>query len=637
LNLTALLRVPYAMGAGLSQQRGQERWLQVAAGASGSLSSIGNALLLLIVGWNLCKGYLAQVAEKDLVTTSRMAGTHASSATTERLFFTLSACDFVASVCFAFADAAIGDVALCEAQAYGIQFGLLAAAMYSLALSLDLAIHICLNQPALARRLEPLWHVLVWVVTLPVSIAAADAFGDATIWCWIVDPVSQFSYFYYIVIVIWCINAALLLATWFVAKRPGGALDPTALNTSGSSTTVDHLGSVRLRRRLVVRQGQLVLAFNFVMMFGLLNRLTFRLGRDIFVLRLLHTIFVPLWGFLNLLIYSLDLTHRFGMAEAARKRERNARQERVRAAINSVLTVKFSVCFMPFQHFRKAGTLLSHEQARDRHLLGPVLDMHAQCIEFVRGHPTVFFSHQWSGFGHPDPSGKQFELMVKAGLELCAQERFQPSELYVWCDYCSVPQANPYTQSLSIATLGVYASLCEYFVVIAPPIKHDPLGTTCDLESYKRRGWCRLEQWAHLTAAGTERLYVATGEPSAPGKRGEPVLRAIGGRGALAGASENGDGKSDKSELLLKKEREAVVANEWFSESICVFLGDFTVPDDKPKLVDVVLGLWALTLVAMEARHAHAAPIVALVQERMTDVFPERHFGDLVQMLEKEM
>ncbi|KAJ1617347.1 hypothetical protein T492DRAFT_1133835, partial [Pavlovales sp. CCMP2436] len=162
-----------------------------------------------------------------------------------------------------------------------------------------------------------------------------------------------FNYYYYIVIVIWCINAALLAATWFIAKRPGGGLNPNAIKTTGSSSAVDHLESIRLRRRLVVRQGLLVLAFNFGMLFGLLNRLTSRLGREIYALRLLHTVFVPFWSFLNLLIYSLDITNRLGMDEASRRRERNARQERVRVTINSVLTVKFSVCFMPFEHFRK--------------------------------------------------------------------------------------------------------------------------------------------------------------------------------------------------------------------------------------------------------------------------------------------
>ena len=147
------------------------------------------------------------------------------------------------------------------------------------------------------------------------------------------------------------------------------------------------------------------------------------------------------------------------------------------------------VCFMPLRAFVAAGRLLSHEEARDRHLLHPILDTHADCVTFVRAHPTLFFSHQWTGFGHPDPSGEQYALMVRAAYELCATEDILPDELFVWVDFTSVPQANMYMQSLSIATLGV---------------------CTCERGRKRRRGRARAWRAGPACACGSD--YCGGGE-----------------------------------------------------------------------------------------------------------------------------
>ena len=60
---------------------------------------------------------------------------------------------------------------------------------------------------------------------------------------------------------------------------------------------------------------------------------------------------------------------------------------------------------------------------------------------------------------------------------------------YVWLDYISIPQAKKTLQSLSISSLALYASMPDYFVVVAPPATHVDKQCACDKETYLRRGW----------------------------------------------------------------------------------------------------------------------------------------------------
>ena len=89
---------------------------------------------------------------------------------------------------------------------------------------------------------------------------------------------------------------------------------------------------------------------------------------------------------------------------------------------------------------------------------------------------------------------------------LLSRDGLQAEDLFVWVDYTSIPQACRYTQKLSISSLPVYASHLRYFVIIAPPTMHTSTFKMCNYESYSRRGWCRLEQWARLAAEGTPQL-----------------------------------------------------------------------------------------------------------------------------------
>jgi len=130
---------------------------------------------------------------------------------------------------------------------------------------------------------------------------------------------------------------------------------------------------------------------------------------------------------------------------------------------------------------------------------------------------------------------------------------------------------------------------------VAPPATHADTGVECNLATYSRRGWCRLEQWAHLATAGTKHMYIADG--------GEQVLR---------------DAADDGS---------------WWRDSIRVFDGDFSYDEDRVTIVDSVIGLWALAL--MKSNTPEGMRVQALVREVGKDViFPVSLCGNLIARLE---
>ena len=99
----------------------------------------------------------------------------------------------------------------------------------------------------------------------------------------------------------------------------------------------------------------------------------------------------------------------------------------------------------------------------------------------------MFFSHQWTGFKHPDPENHQYRCMVDSLNTLAKQNGWDESlnDVFVWVDYSCIPQANASVQNLAIRSLAVYASSATYFVICAPETKHADLDDSCDLATYQ--------------------------------------------------------------------------------------------------------------------------------------------------------
>ena len=82
-----------------------------------------------------------------------------------------------------------------------------------------------------------------------------------------------------------------------------------------------------------------------------------------------------------------------------------------------------------------------------------------------------------------------FPAILDACEQLCELADIPTKNLYLWVDYTSIPQANPYLKKLSINSLGIYSSVCRYFICLVPDaVHHDSKLETNDV-TYSGRGW----------------------------------------------------------------------------------------------------------------------------------------------------
>ena len=145
---------------------------------------------------------------------------------------------------------------------------------------------------------------------------------------------------------------------------------------------------------------------------------------------------------------------------------------------------------------------------------------------------------------------------------------------YVWCDVSTR------------ANLGLHGGEAVGRMLVPA----DEWGlAACDENTYAKRGWCRLEQWANATS-GLSGMFIY-------GKKG--VL-------------------------------EPADSHHVIKDSVFVYEGDFTVAADKTKIVDTVLGLWSICL---ETK----GELLDLVNADRERAFPREYFGELPGLLEEMM
>ena len=126
----------------------------------------------------------------------------------------------------------------------------------------------------------------------------------------------------------------------------------------------------------------------------------------------------------------------------------------------------------------------------------------------------VFLSHQWKSREEPDPTGEDWKAATLAIESLAATYKRSLDDFVVWIDYTSIPQRNRPCQSLSISSLPFYASFARFFLVICPQVSVE--GREYSLESYQKRGWCRLEQFARISMCGVAHMYACYGTAERP-------------------------------------------------------------------------------------------------------------------------
>eukprot|EP00947_MAST-08B_sp_MAST-8B-sp1_P002105 g2105.t1 len=67
---------------------------------------------------------------------------------------------------------------------------------------------------------------------------------------------------------------------------------------------------------------------------------------------------------------------------------------------------------------------------------------------------------------------------------------------HVWLDYSCVPQAAAAQEDRlkAIESIPHYIDASTTFMALCPPVTHKELGHKCDYHTWRRRGWCRLEE-----------------------------------------------------------------------------------------------------------------------------------------------
>lgn len=202
------------------------------------------------------------------------------------------------------------------------------------------------------------------------------------------------------------------------------------------------------------------------------------------------------------------------------RRIRKAHEQLMEATLNESIRalhqLDYPLHLVRGDEFAEEGKLMRHEVLRNTHKL-TVLDSLADVDAFIAaGKHVIFFSHQWTSFTVPDPSGHQYKSMCTSMRQLAKQNGWDESlkDVFVWIDYSCIPQANPSTQNLAIRSLAAYASSATYFIICAPDTPHADLDDVCDLATYQKRMWCRAEQVCHSMRNGTEGMYLADGKES---------------------------------------------------------------------------------------------------------------------------
>ena len=312
--------------------------------------------------------------------------------------------------------------------------------------------------------------------------------------------------------------------------------------------------------------------------------------------------------------------------------------------------------------FLNLESLPSYETIRDegRQKL-VILDTMTSADAFLKTNYTIFFSHQWLGFGLPDPDNVQMNVMKGAAVDLIKEAKVSKERAFVWIDYFSISQRNKEMQRLAISSLPAYAGSLHAFVIAAPFAMHADLNVECNLASYKRRGWCRAEVFSHVARRGTKNVYVAGfngGEVETKICPLENLGGSINDEGAHATAAyiaSLSDSRRHERETMLDVRGESLI-----DEMINVFSGDFTccklkhrhnqsATCDREMLLEPMLGLYCY--IYKRRFSPKIKPIYAKITDKKSDIFPativvqlphgkeetRTLFGNLIELAEQSI
>ena len=171
----------------------------------------------------------------------------------------------------------------------------------------------------------------------------------------------------------------------------------------------------------------------------------------------------------------------------------------------------------------------------------------------------IFVSHEWLSFDHPDPDGTQHSALHHALTRLAAGEvkevrgtriaeqflgqkmvvkaegwkRMLP-QMFIWLDYMSIPQPTVEKArtgpdaaeriekaegglKLAVASIPSYIEWTALMLILVPSLQHQSVkGTVCGFDTWRMRGWCRLEFLGTFLARNKIRVMVVKGQGARP-------------------------------------------------------------------------------------------------------------------------
>jgi len=207
---------------------------------------------------------------------------------------------------------------------------------------------------------------------------------------------------------------------------------------------------------------------------------------------------------LNIVLILAVMSGVFWKLRALTLKKEQADIERIQTSVDGNKGFSYPMVTLRADRFFLLGRLRYHEELRDACMLTFFDD--PTIISSVK---IALLSHQWLGWTQADPENYQYPAMVAAVRQLLDQEGLEPTQLYLWVDTFSIPQANGIGAiQNAIDSLTMYASLSTYLVVVAPPAAHSNTEEPCNLDSYMKRCWCRAEQASHILVNGTSSYYI---------------------------------------------------------------------------------------------------------------------------------
>ena len=230
----------------------------------------------------------------------------------------------------------------------------------------------------------------------------------------------------------------------------------------------------------------------------------------------------------NAQILATLLTVACGLLLLAVAKRRAAPHKPAAEAVLEVPGLAFPMWVVPIRTMLELATsacsgsmLPTHDELQEQGLL----------VRWQPGMNTMFLSHTWLGYEHPDPKGVKCRLIVALLEGILAgrtkvtgywvasvvwnERGVTAKELtstyadgFVWMDYLSIPQRDRITQGLAIQSITGYVARATDFIVLAGPWKHDD-GSVRDVRAWCERGWCRMEQLANGLSPRQKSMIVA--------------------------------------------------------------------------------------------------------------------------------